>query len=808
MSNILGDIRFGFRMLKKSPGHTAAAVVALALGIGLTAAMFSIINGTIFTALPFDHGDRLIWLSATDVEKGRQQMSLTFADVLDWEKRQTSFSGTAAFDATTINLSGDEKPERFDGGYMAANSFDLLGAKPFLGRTFLPGEDEMQAPRVAILSYGLWKTRYGGDPKVVGRVIRVNGGATTVVGVMPEGFEFPINEKVWVPLRLDPKRTMRGSTVDDGVSVFARLKDGVPLSRAQAETATIAKSLAREFPVTNKGLALKVKPYIEQVINPQVTSLLFTMLGAVGLVLLLACANVASLMMARASLRSREIAIRSALGAGRRRVLTQILTESLLLSAVGAALGLVLAYWGIKAFNSAIVDTNPPYWFHIALTGRPLLFVLGLTLLSSLLSGLAPALQASKADVNEVLKDEGRGSTSLRMGRFSRSIVVAEVALSFFLLVLAGLMVRSVVNVQRMDFGFEKQNLLTVRLALYEAKYPEKADRIAFWDDLLRRMDGRPGVAAVAAMSTLPTNGSESDNYAVEGRPYPTNHDLPMAHDVSVSPGMFQVLGAKLLAGRDFGPQDREGSLPVVLVNESFAKKEWPKEDPLGRRIRLSKKPGAPWRTVVGVVPDLRMNGLNDTDSGPEGFYLPMAQECPLRNNLVVRTHGAPLAFTPTVRTEVTAIDPDLPLYFVYSMEETIAKNAFFFNLFGTLFGIFGISALVLAAVGIYGVISFSVTQRTQEIGVRMALGAHRGNVLGMIVRQGSLQLAIGLGIGLVIAFLGSRLLGDILFQIKPNDPLTFAGVCLALTAIALTACLIPAQRASRVDPLVSIRYE
>ena len=548
--NILGDIRFGFRMLKKSPGHTAAAVVALALGIGLTAAMFSIINGTIFAALPFDHSNRLVWVSATEVEKSRQQRSFPFADVLDWEKRQTSFSGVAAFDTTTINLSGegDGKPERYDGGYMAANAFDLLGAKPFLGRTFLPGEDEMQAPSVAVLSYGLWKTRYGGDPKVLGREIHVNGAATTVVGVMPDGFAFPINDKVWVPLRLDPKRTQRGSASDDGVSVFARLKDGVPLSRAQAETTAIAKSLAREFPVTNKGMALKVKPYIDQVINEQVTSLLFTMLGAVGLVLLLACANVASLMMARASLRSREIAIRSALGAGRKRVLAQILIESLLLSAVGAALGLVLAYWGIRAFNSAIVDTNPPYWFHIALTGRPLLFVLGLTLLSSLLSGLAPALQASKADVNDVLKDEGRGSTSLRMGRFSRSVVVAEVALSFFLLVLAGLMVRSVVNVQTMDFGFEKKNLLTVRLALYDAKYPEKANRVALWDEHLRRMGGRPGVAGVAAMSILPTNGSETDTYAAEGQAYPTTHDLPTAHEVSVSAGLFQVLGAKLEA--------------------------------------------------------------------------------------------------------------------------------------------------------------------------------------------------------------------------------------------------------------------
>ncbi|HZF07404.1 MAG TPA: ABC transporter permease [Thermoanaerobaculia bacterium] len=809
MTNLIGDFRFGIRMLKKNPGHTAAAVVALALGIGLTASMFSIINGVLLTGLPFAHSDRLVNLTAMNVEKSRQQAPLPLADFMEWQKRQTSFSGISAFDNTTINLSGTEKPERFDGGYMTANAFDLLGVQPILGRAFLPGEDQPEATRIAVLGYGLWKGRYGGDPKILGRVIRVNGEPTSVVGVMPEGFGFPINEVVWVPLRLDPKKLQRGSEAE-GVNVFGRLKDGVTIARAQAEMATIAKSLAREFPATNQGVTAKVRPYVELAINDQISSLLYTMLGAVGFVLLLACANVASLMMARASLRTRELAIRSALGAGRKRVLTQILIESLLLSALGAALGLGLAYFGLQAFNASIVDSNPPFWFHIMLSGRPLLFVLGITLLSGLLSGLAPALQASKADVNEVLKDEGRGSTSLRMGRFSRFVVVFEVAFSFALLVAAGLMVRSVVKVQTMDFGFAKEDLLTVRIALYEAQYPEKANRVVFWNELLRRLDGRPGIAAVAAMDTVPTNGSDTDLYAVEGRAYPTDRDLPQAHKVSISPRLFSTLGVRPLSGRELGLEDREGSLPVVVVNRSFAEKAWPHQDPLGRRIRLGKnRAGAIWRTVVGVVPDLQMNSLNDTDSGPAGFYLPLAQECPQRVNVILRTRGGdPLAMTATVRAEVNAINPDLPLYFVRSMEQAIAKNAFFFNLFGSLFAIFGGAALILAAVGIYGVISFSVQQRTQEIGVRMALGAQKGTVLGMIVRQGSRQLALGLALGLGIAFLASRLLGSVLFQVKPNDPATFAGVCLTLTAIALTACLIPAQRAARVDPLVAIRYD
>ncbi|HTQ80822.1 MAG TPA: ABC transporter permease [Thermoanaerobaculia bacterium] len=808
MTNLTGDIRFGFRMLKKNPGHTAAAVVALALGIGLTAAMFSIVNGVILTGLPFAHSDRLVYLGTTNLTQSRQELPLSLADFLEWRKRQTSFSAIAAFNSTTINLSGDKRPERFDGGYMSANAFDLLGVQPLLGRTFLPGEDGPQAEPVAILGYGLWKNRYGGDPKIIGRVVRVNGAPATVIGVMPEGFEFPVAEKLWVPLRLDPARTRRGSDAE-GVSAFGRLKDGVTLPQAAAEMGAIAKALAQEFPATNKGVAAKVLPYTREYVNEQITSLLFTMLGAVTLVLLLACANVASLMVARASLRTRELAIRSALGAGRKRVLTQILIESLLLSSVGAVLGLGLAYLGVKAFNASIVDSNPPYWFHIALSGRPLLFVLALTFLSGVLSGLAPALQASRADVNEILKDEGRGSTSLRMGRFSRFIVVFEVAFSFALLVAAGLMVRSVVKVQTMSFDFDKRDLLTLRIALYEAKYPQKANRVAFWNELLRRLDGRPGTTGVAAISSLPTNGTETEFYTLDGHAYPAERDLPQAHQAVVSPKLFAALGVRPLAGREFGAQDREGSLPVVIVNESFAKKAWPHADPLGRRIRTGKnKPGAPWRTVVGVVPDLQMDNFGDKDSGPAGFYLPLAQECPQRVNLIVRTHGNPLSFTSTVRREVDGIDADLPLYFVYSMEQLIAKNAFFFNLFGTLFALFGVSALVLAAVGIYGVISFSVQQRTQEIGVRMALGAQKSTVLGMILRQGSMQLGLGLGIGLAFAFLASRLLSDVLFQVKPNDPITFAGVCLALTSIALTACIIPAQRASRVDPLVAIRYD
>ncbi|HXO22553.1 MAG TPA: FtsX-like permease family protein, partial [Thermoanaerobaculia bacterium] len=422
---------------------------------------------------------------------------------------------------------------------------------------------------------------------------------------------------------------------------------------------------------------------------------------------------------------------------------------------------------------------------------------------------LAPALQASRANANEILKDEGRGSTSLRMGRFTRAIVVLEVAFSCALLVGAGLMIKSVVEVRKLNLGFESRDMLTLRIALFEAAYPRKQDRARFWEQLLPRLSALPGVETVAATSFLPTAGSETERYAVEGRAYATPQDLPSANQDAVSAGYFHAFGSRILAGRDFGRQDREGSLPVVIVNQSFAAKVWPRQEPLGRRLRLGdgKDGKAPWRTVVGLVPDLQMGGI-DPQAKPEGFYLPIAQDCPVRVSVALKAHSDPLALTPLVRGEVTALDHDLPIYFVRSMEEVLAKSAFFFNLFGVLFSIFGVSALVLASVGIYGIIAFSVHQRTQEIGVRMALGAQKRNVLRMILQQGMTQLGLGLGIGLVFAFAVSRLLGQMLFRVQPSDPATFAAVCVVLATVALFACLIPAQRASRIDPLVAIRYD
>lgn len=812
MTPWMRDIRFSLRMLTKAPGHTAAAVVALALGLGLATGMFSIVYGILLRGLPFERSERILHLECNNPSQEQRSLEVFHLDYLEWRQRQRSFEGLAGFYDGTVNLSGegDEKPERFEGAFMTANGFDLLPARPVLGRGFLRGEDSPEAEPVVILSYGVWKTRYQGDPKIVGRPVRVNGEAGTIVGVMPQGFAFPLNQDVWTNLRQDPFRHERDEAMT--LEVYGRLRDGVTLEQAQAEMDGIAKALAAEFPRTNEGRGAVIKPYIEEFIGDEASSLLYTQLGACLFVLLLACTNVASLTMARASQRTREIAIRSALGAARSRLIGQLLLENLLLSAAGGVLGLLLAGWGVRLFNAAISGLNPPFWIRIGIDPAALLFATGLILVATLASGLAPALQASRADLNEILKDEGRGSSSLRLGRFSRFVVVAEVAVSCILLVGAGLMVKTVVNLQTMDLGFEPQGLFTARIALFDSAYPEGEKRLAFFETLLDRVASRPDVVSAALATSLPASGSNRYRYVLEGESYPDERDQPVTWGATISPGLFETLGAKVFQGRDFGRLDIAGNLPVVIVNRSFAAEVWPGEDPLGKRLRLPGKledgSESPWLTVVGVVSDLHMGELDDPDE-QAGVYLPMAQMRPGFMSLVVRTRqGDPLAITDSVRQTVTALDRDLPVYFIYSMEQVLDRGRFFFNLFGTLFSIFGAAALLLASVGIYGVIAFSVQQRTQEIGIRMALGAQRGNVLGLILRQGMWQLAVGLLLGLPVAFWVSRLLGEVLVGVDPHDVATFTGVGMVLAAVSLFACWLPAQRASRTDPLVAMRYD
>jgi predicted permease len=812
MTGLARDLRYGIRMLAKNPGLSLAAVLAFALGIGLSTAMFSIVYGVILRGLPFEKPEQLLHIENNNPSKDQQSLEVFLPDYLELRKRQKSFEDLAAFSEGTLNLSGDEKPERYEGAFVTPNTFDLVRVKPLLGRGIQRGEDSPQAEPVVVLGYGLWQARYNADPKVIGRQVRVNGELGTIVGVMPQGFAFPIAHQVWVPLRLDPAKNVRGR--GETLEVFGRLKEGVSIDQARAELGGIMQGLAKEFPETNKGVGAVVKPYTEEYIGEEPRALLVTMLGACLAVLLLACVNVASLVMSRASKRTREIAIRSSLGADRRRLIGQLLTESVLLSLVGALLGVLLAYVGLKAFNAAIAQSEPPFWLKIAIDPAALLFALGATLLAGLVSGLVPAFQASRTDVNEVLKDEGRGSSSLRMGIFTRIVVILEVGISCLLLIGAGLMIQNVLKMgDRVEV--ETANLFTARIALFESAYPEETQRLRFFETLLARLREDPSVVSAAASTYLPASGTWAPRFAMEGATYPTKEDQPRAHIAWVSSGFVRTFNAEVLRGRDFDARDNAASLPVVLVNSSFAKKFWPGQDPIGRRIRFSDAddPAAePWRTVIGVVPDLGMTELDDigdNELGSEGFYFPLTQDCPGFVSVVVRTRDAnPLAITEKVRAHVTALDKDLPIYFVRSMEEVVAQSGFFQNLFATLFAIFGLVALVLASVGIYGVIAFSVEQRTQEIGIRMALGARQSSVLGLILRQGMLQLLFGLGLGLIMAWPAAKLLGNILVGVQPHDPPTFVGVCLLLASVALLACWIPAQRASRTDPLVAIRYD
>jgi predicted permease len=805
MTGLAQDVRFGIRMLARSPGHTLAAVAALMLGTGLSTAMFSLVYGIVIRGLPFAEPERIVYLESTNPSHGQPSLAVDVQDFLEWRRRQRSFAGLAAYSNGTVNLSGDQRPERYDGCHLSANALELLRVRPILGRSFLPGEDSPGAEVVVLLGWGVWQSRYARDPGVIGRKVRVNGMPATIVGVMPQGFGFPLYQQVWLPLRLDPVRVQRGPA-EQTVEVFGRLRDGVTLAQAQAEVEGIARSLAAELPATHAGRGAVVIPYTRKYLGGGPAGLLYVMLGACLLVLLVGCANVAALTTARASRRTREAAIRATLGATRGRLARQVLVETLLLAAAGTALGIPLALAGVRAFRTLLTGRNVPFWVELTLDPRALLFAVGLMLLAGLFSGLAPALQASRTRLAEVLKD-GERSSSLRMGWRTRAIVVLEVAVSCALLIGAGLMIQDVRHV-RSRTAFRTDRLFTARLALFEPTYAGHPQRARFVDELLRRLREDPAVASAVAGSYLPATGSSKTAYALEGRSYGADEDHPVAHVAQVSPGFFATFGAGVLQGRDFGSLDGPDSLPVALVNRSFARQAWPGEDPLGRRVRIaSGKPDEPWRTVVGVVPDLAMEHVAVEDTGA-GFYVPLAQDSSSFLNLVVETRDPdPLTVTERVRAHVAALDRDLPIYYVFSMARAVELVSFFPRFFAGVFSLFGLCALLLGAVGIYGVLAFAVQQRTPEIGVRMALGAPPRSVLGLVLRQAVAQLLAGLALGLLLAWPLAQLLSGILV-IEPHDPPTFAAVPLLLAGVSFLACWLPARRASRTDPLAAIRYD
>jgi putative ABC transport system permease protein len=806
-------LRHALRMLIRNPGLTVVAVLALTLGIGLSTTMFSIVYGILLRGLPFEDSHQLVFLSRNSVTAGSVRLAIPLRDLWAWQEWQSTFTAIAGWARGSFSLGGDEAaPERLSGAYVTPNVFSLLQTQPILGRGFTEGDDLPGTNPVVIIGYSVWQSRLAGDSDVLGRTIRVNGEAMTVVGVMPQGFEFPTIDHLWIPLRYDPVQVARGG--GPTVNGLGRLRDGVSRAAALGDLAVIARQLEREYPETHQGIGVNVEPYIETLVGRELTALAFTMLAPVFGVMLIACSNVANLLLARAVVRTKELAIRSALGSSRMRAVALLLTEAGTLAVLGGVLGVGFAWIGIRLFNNSMVNNwgPPPFWVDISLNGAVMLLVLGLIMTAAVAAGTVPAVQASRVNLNAVLQDESRGTSSLRIGRFSRALVSLEIALSCGLLVPAALATRSAMRVGQMDFDFATHDVFMATIPTNQYEYPDDAARLRFYEDLLARLEAEPGVISCALSSAVPGLGSGATAIGVEGVTYQSDRDFPVVRWAAVTPGFFETLGVELRQGRGFESWDNRDGDPVTIVNQSFVERFLAGRDPLGRRIRFGRSASdTVWRTIVGVVPDMMMNRRTRggmMDEAPEGVYLPLAQMPRHSPNLLIRAAGPPLGLAGTVRTVLAAIDPDRPLANVNTLAAAIDDANWMYRALGTLFGIFGLAALFLASVGLYGVMAFSVGRRTGEFGVRMALGARAGDVLRLVLSEGARQLIVGLVIGLGIAVVLARLLRTALFQVEPNDPVTFVIVVTALVAAGISACLIPARRATRVDPIEALRVE
>jgi putative ABC transport system permease protein len=802
MQNLLQDLRYAVRMLLKRPGFTVVAVVTLALGIGANTAIFSVVNGVLLRPLPFANPAELamVWLNYQG-RGGPDREWLSPSDFEDWRAQNTTFSHLSALNDWGPTLTGQAEPEPLVGAGVSHDLFTLLGREPVMGRTFLPEEDQVGAPKVVVLSNELWQRRFGSDREIIGKSISLNEENYAVVGVMPAGFKFPViaNTELWRPLRpaLSPS-CKRGCLT---LRAIARVKSGVLLGTAAADLSTIARRLESEYPDTNSKVGATVVPLHEQLVGNMRRPLL-VLLGAVGFVLLIACANVANLMLARSRTRQREIAIRAAMGASRGRVVRQMLTESGLLVTIGGALGLLLALWLLRIF-SGLAPTGAPRFDEIGIDGTVLAFTLGAAILTGLIFGLLPALGVSRPDLNSSLK-EGKGTPDgPRSGRLRGALVVAEMALALMLLIGGGLLMKSFLMLQRVDPGFNPDQVLTLRLFLSRVNYPDAQKIRGFYAPLLDRLKTLPGAQSVAAISNLPLGGNSTDSsFVIEGQPTSPAGQEPVAWYSSISPNYFSTMEMRLLKGRAFTDLDDDKSPKVVIISETLARRYFSGQEPLGKRI------GEPdnFREIVGVVNDVKHFGL-DADT-PPSMYLPLRQSPARGMTVVVRTAGAPLGVVPALRRDIWAADRNLAIARVKTMNELVSSSITQQRFIVLLLGCFAGLALLLAAVGIYGVMSYSVTQRTHEIGIRLALGARSTNVLALVLKSGMMLAVIGAAIGVAGALALTRLMSTLLFGVTPKDAPTFIGLSLGLLAVALIACYLPARRATKVDPLVALRYE
>jgi len=805
MNNLLRDLRFGVRTLRKAPGFTLIAIFTLALGIGATTAIFSVVNAVLLRSLPLPKAERLMTIWEDYRAKDGPELEWTSpTGFSDWRDQAQSFDHVAAWQGWQPTLTGQAEPEQLIGATVSYNTFEMLGVLPNQGRTFRKEEDQRGAEKVVILSHGLWQRRFGGDPSLIGKPISLMGENWTVVGVMPAGFQFPVIPKADLYRTLMPslgEGCQRGCLT---LRVIARLKEGVTETQARSELETLARNIAQQFPESNAGVGVTLKP-LHDYLTRDVKTPMYALLGAVALLLLIACANVANLLLARSATREKEIAIRAALGAGRGRIVRQLLAESVLLALIGGVLGLLVSYWMVDLLVSFSPDGTPRL-SEVVVDRRVLGFSLGLSVLTGLLFGLAPAWQISRTDVHQSLRDSGKGTPSAQRGRRALgAMVVAETALALMLLVGAGLLMKSFVQLQRVDPGFNPNGVLTAVINLPRASYPERPKVIAFYQQLLERVSALPGVQSAGAVSSLPMGGFNSDTgIVIEGRPAPPPNQQPGAWFSSVSLDYFRTMSTPLRAGRWFTERDNAQSPKVIIVNETFVRRYYPNENPIGKRIGDGRPDG--WREIVGVVGDVKHFGLNE-ESRPSMFF-PDQQAGSPRMVLVMRTSNDPLSLTAAVRGAVASLDTNLALATIKTMEQVTAESIATPRFTLLIFGLFSTLALLLAAAGIYGVMSYSVTERTHEIGIRMALGASVRDVLQLIIGQGLKLTLLGTIIGLLAAWGLTRWMKSLLFDVSATDPITFIVVAILLGFVAFLACYLPARRATKVDPMIALRCE